>query len=367
MMQRRDKFASRCSFLLLVFGLLALFTVSQTQAVGANAASVSSQRSYAIRALLPNTQIDPQVTYWVLQLKNGQQELNTQVINTGKKPITVTLQANDGITATNAKIVYDKPRATLYPKSTVSFSSLVVGPREKKVTLEPGKVKTVSFTIKAPQETGFSGIILGGIRSVAQVDSSEKGNLMLHQQVQYYISVVLQGKDMNVSPRLQFGQHVTPRVNAGRMVLSIPTTNDKMINASQVTTKVVLVNKANNQVLEKTTQTGLSIAPNSQFNWAFPVKKLASGNYRMHLTVSGRNVKSQTITRDFSISQVQARTAAAYGQRPTQLNMGMIIVLAILIVLLLIGTWVLIYFFAVDTGRNKRLAWEDKRRQKQKR
>ena len=132
MMRRHTNLLRSCLLSMLLL-MLSLGVASQSEAAGANAASVSSQRSYAIRALLPNTQIDPQVTYWVLQLKNGQQELNTQVINTGKKPITVTLQANDGITATNAKIVYDKPRATLYPKSTVSFSSLVVGPREKKL------------------------------------------------------------------------------------------------------------------------------------------------------------------------------------------------------------------------------------------
>ena len=361
---------------LLVRGVLAFIMVvltfgwigeSQAATSTNDKPSVNSQRSYAIRALLPNNQIDPQVTYWVLQLKNDQkQELSTQVINTGKKPITVTLEANDGITASNAKIVYDDAKAQLYPKSAVSFSSLVAGPRSKKVTLEPGKVKTVTFVIKAPQDTNYSGIILGGIRSLAQVDSSEKGNLMLHQQVQYYISVVLQGKDMSASPRVTFGSQVTPKVNAGRMILSLPTTNDQMINASQVTTKLVLTDRDGGKEIEKTNQTGLSIAPNSRFNWAFPVKKLAGGNYRMRLTVSGRNLKTQTITRNFSISQVQAKTAAAYGQRPAQLNMGMIVMLIILIILLMIGTWVLIYFFAIDNGRKKRLAWERKRQQRQK-
>jgi hypothetical protein len=332
-------------------------------AAGSADSSKKAEKAYAIRALLPNSQIDPQVNYWVLQLNPGQrQQLDTQIVNTGRKPITVTVQANDGITASNAKIVYDQKSARLYPRTTISFSSLVVGERSQDVTVEPGAEKTVSFTIKSPAET-YSGIILGGIRTVAKVSDAAKGNITLHQQVEYNLSVVLQGQDVNVTPQLSFGSQVTPGVVANKMVLRIPTTNAQQINISGIQTDFTVTNRETKKVVVKDTQYGQSIAPNSRFNWSFPVKKLAAGNYQFRLTVFGRNLKKQTVTRNFSISSTLVRRVAAYDQKPAQLNMGVIIMLIVMTVILLVVAWVLIYFYALDNGRKKRLSWEKQRKQ----
>lgn len=349
---------------LLLVGALC-FVVGGTKATAADDSTPSAKadKAYAIRALLPNNQIDPQVNYWVLQLKpDERQRLDTQIVNTGRKPITVTIQANDGITASNAKIVYDQKSVQMYPKTTTSFSSLVVGKRAQEITVEPGREKTVSFTIKAPTKA-YQGIILGGIRTVAKVSDAAKGNITLHQQVEYNLSVVLQGQDLNVTPQLSFGSQVTPGVVANKMVLRIPTMNAHPINISGIQTNATVTNRKTRKDVFKDTQYGQSIAPNSRFDWAFPVKKLAAGDYRFQLTVFGRNLKKQKITRNFSVSSTLVHRVAAYDQKPAQLNMGAIIMLVVLTVVLLVAAWVLIYFYAVDKGKKKRLAWEKRRKQ----
>ncbi|WP_415650964.1 WxL protein peptidoglycan domain-containing protein [Schleiferilactobacillus perolens] len=349
--------------LLLVGALCFVFGGTKAFAAESNTSAAKADKAYAIRALLPNNQIDPQVNYWVLQLNPDQrQQLDTQIVNTGRKPITVNVQANDGITADNAKIVYDQKNAQLYPRTTIGFSSLVVGKRAQDVTVEPGHEKTVTFTIKAPPEA-YQGIILGGIRTVAKVSDAAKGNITLHQQVEYNLSVVLQGQDTNVTPKLSFGSQVTPGVLANKMVLRVPTINAYQINISGIQTEVKVINRGTKKAVVKNIQYGQSIAPNSRFDWTFSVKKLTAGDYQLQLTVFGRNLKKQTITRNFSISNTLVRRVAAYDQKPAQLNMGVIIMLVVLTIVLLVTAWVLIYFYAVDKGRNKRLSWEKKRKQ----
>lgn len=348
--------------------MLCLLAVPFLTAADSGSASQSSSRpatqraeyAYAIQANLPKNQVDPQVHYWVLQLKPDQtQKLSTMIVNTGTKPITVRVQANNGTTANNASIAYNDTRSAITPKSATSFASLVVGAREQKIRLAPYETKNVEFTIKAPSKD-FNGIILGGILTRAFVNSAAKGKLTLRQEVAYSISVVLQGKTMDVTPALTFGKQVVPKADGGRMVLSLPTTNDQPINIANMATAMTVTDKATGKRVYHATANGMKAAPHSQWNWALPVNHLGSGSYRMTLAVSGQGLKKETITRDFSVSSAVA-AATTQPTTPMNANHDVIIVIVVLVVLLLVVVWTLLYFFAMDKGKAQRKRWETKR------
>lgn len=292
-----------------LFGVVILLLSGTTVHAAMN---TPAEKSYAIEAVLPNNQVDPQVQYWTLQLRPNQREtLTTRVINTGKESLTVHLMANNATTADSANILYSSKQSAIYPKSAVSFASLIVGPREKTVTIPARTIRTVSFALRAPAKT-YHGMILGGINSTAVVKTSQANGIALNQQVAYNLSVVLQGEDMDVTPILHFG-HVQPIAAAGHMQLALPTNNQYKINISHVQTDLGITNRGSHKFVYQDHNFGMRVAPNSKFDWTLATKTLPPGNYQMRLTVRAPNLKAQTVVQNFTVNQALSSRVTSYS------------------------------------------------------
>lgn len=303
------------------------------------AATKTPKKAYAVSAVLPPNQVDGALNYWQLSLTPNQtQTLQLQVANIGSEPITVDVYANNGTTDSNPQIIYSQAATSVYPKTATSFASLVVGARKKSVTLAPAAVKVVEFTIRAPAKQ-FSGMILGGLYSEADVTTTATP---IRQKVAYQRSVVLQGSNINTErPKLKFGA-VQPVAEAGKLALRLVTSNDAPMYAYALTTDLTVTNRGTKKRVIHTTAQNGKVAPQSRFNWQFPIHNLPAGAYRMTLVVAGNNVARQTITRNFTIEQSQVQALADYSS-PNRRNMIIVIILVILIIILMIAGWVLIY------------------------
>lgn len=324
------------SWIVFLIAVVLLFAGSQP----VQAAS-TPKKAYAINAQLPANQVDNALQYWEPRLApNQEQTLNLQLANIGSQSITITVYANNGTTDSNPQIIYDRTAPAVYPKTAVSFASLVQGPRKKQVTLKPARTTTVSFKIRAPAKQ-FNGMILGGLYTVADVTTD--ANATVRSRVGYQRSVVLQGNDINqVKPKLHFGT-VKPAVQADNMVLRLATTNSAKMYGEAINTDMQVNRQGDvKRLVHRTSQDG-KIAPNSRFDWQFNIHKLPAGNYTMKLVVSGNNVPKQTITRNFTIEGSQVQSVADYLGTNSPGKLTIIIILGILIGILLIGGWVLLY------------------------
>lgn len=300
----------------------------------------SSQKSYAINVILPSTQMNSQLQYWQLKLPpKTEQTLQTQVINTGKEKITVRVQANNATTSTNAVVIYSSTQKDIYPRAAVSFASLIQGPRTQSVTLDPKQSKIVTFKLKTPSKD-YDGVILGGIYTVATVSPADA---QIRTEVAYKKSVVLQGKDMNVEPTVKFGQ-VQPVVQAGKLALALPATNNKAMYADGVTTDLTVTNRTTGKKVFHSAGVDLKFAPNSQWQWTFPIKNLPGGDYHLRLVTAGRILKRQVVNQDFSITGAQTSQMNAYNTSHQDQMKLVWIVIGILVVVLLVATWVYLYY-----------------------
>lgn len=157
-----------CILLSLFVGMISLFGKPQNS----NAADNSANKSYSVQAVLPDNQLDKEVSYYDLKSEpNKEQNLEIIVANTGSEKITVETELNNAYTTDGATIGYDKFNAKTYKSDNPSLSSLIVGKRKIKSAIDAGQTKTIVFKIRHPKKA-FDGIILGGITTTALVDSS---------------------------------------------------------------------------------------------------------------------------------------------------------------------------------------------------
>lgn len=321
--------------------LVGVIFLSGIMALPVNAAGdARPTKAYTINAKLTATQTVPNVQYWEMQPKPGTKEtLTMQIANIGKKSITVKVSANNAITSDTATIIYSDPRKTIYPRDATSFTSLIHGSREQTVTIPVGQSKNVDFHIQTPAKP-FPGMIMGGIFTTADVS---KSNAKIHAYIAYQRSVVLDGEAKPViRPRLKFGA-VNVLAKTGKLSLQIATANSQAMYGYGIQSQLQVTRASDGKKISNQVQNNHKIAPNSRWNWRFPLDKLSVGSYKMKLTVLGSNLPKQTVTRRFTVLATDVQSAQSYNE-PKKPNWVMIVIVGVLVAVLLISSWVLLYY-----------------------
>ncbi|MCI2171535.1 DUF916 domain-containing protein [Schleiferilactobacillus perolens] len=323
--------------------LVGVIFLSGIMALPVNAAGdARPTKAYTINAKLTATQTVPNVQYWEMQPKPGAKEtLTMQVANIGKESITVKVSANNAITSDTASIIYSDPRKTIYPGDATSFTSLIHGPREQTVTIPAGQSKDVDFHIQTPAKP-FSGMIMGGIFTTADVS---KANAKIHAYIAYQRSVVLDGEaKLVIHPHLTFGA-VNVLAKTGKLSLRLTTANPRSMYGYGIQSHLQVTRASDGKKISDQVQNNHKIAPNSRWDWQFSLKKLPVGNYKMKLTVLGSNLPKQTVTRRFTVLATDVQSAQSYNE-PKKPNWVMIGIVGALVAVLLISSWVLLYYRA---------------------
>lgn len=281
---------------LLMLGLVAIFAVL-IQPVAAKKSS-----SYSLTAQLPATQTNPAVTYFDLTAaENSVQPLTVIVTNHAQQALQVTVSANDAYTANSGLIAYDRATVkTLSAPQSLQFSRLIQGQRTQTVKVAAGQSTKVTFKVKMP-DAPFSGMILGGIRSVATV--GDDGN-HVQNQVAYNLSVVLRHNVTPVMPQVQL-KRVLPGVRLEKSGLHVRLNNTKPNIVSQMTFTGTVTKPGQRKVRARYQQQQLQMAPYSEFNYFMPTKVLQPGKYVLHLRLTGRDGYAQTLTKQFNVDKGQ--------------------------------------------------------------
>lgn len=278
----------------LLLGMIGIFAPQTVQAKTSN--------SYTLTAQLPSSQTNPQVTYFDLTAaENSVQPLTVVVNNTSQQTLKVTVAANDAYTANSGLIAYDRAKVTsLSSPRSLRFSQLVQGKRQQTVSLAPGKEQKVTFNVKMP-DAPFSGLILGGIRSVATVGANTNN---VQSKVAYNLSVVLRHNATPVMPNVQLSR-VLPGARLKKSGLLVRLNNTKPNIVSQMTFNGSVTRAGKKEILSTYQQQQLQMAPYSELNYFMPTKLLQPGNYTLHLKLTGRDGYAQTLTKRFHVDKGQ--------------------------------------------------------------
>jgi hypothetical protein len=262
----------------LIFLILLIFTFLPTVQIKADESIVS----YSVEAVIPENQVDNGVTYFDIEMNQGQsQDLEVIIYNSSDEPITVEAHANSATTNSNGLIIYDA--ADLIPHESMEHPfSEVATIEESEIEIEPESHETVTITVEAPDES-FDGIILGGLYFTQEVEESDdEASLQIQNQYSYALAVQIReaGNDNTLSPELELMSVEAGLINHRTgLQTSFANTASALIGDLEFTGSVYA--EGADEPLYSRTVEDFNIAPNSEFN--FPVmfdnQSLGAGDY----------------------------------------------------------------------------------------
>lgn len=313
----------------------------------ATTVKAAPDKSYAIQAILPDNQVNKDESFFDLKVEpNKEQTLKILIANTGTKSITVTAEVNNAYTADSGVIGYDKYNTKLYKSSLPSLTSLVEGKRKQKVTLAAGENKTVEFKVKSPSSE-YAGIILGGVTTTASVSPTKSKNINIKNQVRYVKGVVLRSKDDGVMPDMHLTS-AAPKAVAGSTGIAYTMDNTAPINVNKVSLKAKITNGS--QVTNYSAD-NLQIAPNSQFNYFIPIKKLSAGTYKAHISLKNDSGFAKDFDYKISVQKRQVDNVnEAITPKQTSNNKQWIGIIIGIIVLIAVVVWMYLYYSQRNKG-----------------
>ncbi|WP_230914184.1 DUF916 and DUF3324 domain-containing protein [Agrilactobacillus fermenti] len=329
-----------------------------------SSSSSSSERqksSFTVQAIIPDEQQNKDLGYFDLTAKpNSEHTLGLRIFNTGVRQLNVSVELNNAYTSDGGVVAYDRHNQKLIDPTTKSMADLVENKRQQTVKLAPGELKTVNFKVKAPAER-YKGMILGAVVASAKVDPTKSESVTINNRISYNIGVVLRQDDTDVKPSILVGR-ATPGIRQLQKGILLPLHNRAAMNASRMAINAKIYHSG--QVIKTINRANMQMAPFSKFTYFLPVK-LKAGNYRIKGSIIPTNGGQQDFDQRFTVTKAEAKRSAIPKAARQSSNLGWIILLIVLGIILIAVIWIAIYFFAVQSGKEKRQVWQQ-RRQKQR-
>lgn len=329
-------------FVLGIFILGALFFYSDEKI------AFGEEMSFSVEAKIPDNQRNKDKTYFDLTVKPGEvQDLEVALKNSTDKAITVLVNANTAITNKNGVIDYSEIDPKLDSSLKYPFSNLAE--TENEVELSANESKMIKVKVTIPKDP-FDGIILGGLH-FKQKDSDNKNNnesgVQIENKFAYVIGVRLSENDTEIKPDLKLF-NVKPGQRNYRNVVLANLQNPTVRILSKMSIDAKIYGSGSTEVLYQQKQTDLSMAPNSNFDYAVPLDKKAfkAGKYRltMHVESSG---KEWDFEKEFEIKADEAEKfnkQAVELEAETNNNVMYFIISGMVLLLIIIAlvVWIIV-------------------------
>ena len=252
---------------------------------------------FSVSPLLPANQFKANEGFFDLLMKPGeQQEVEVRVINYSAKSLSIEIAVANATTNSNGLVEYVpnkiKPdKSLLYPlKDYVSY------PAEP--TIPPRSSQLVTFKVIMPSEN-FKGVIAGGLTFKAkQKDETQlklKQGEALTSQYQYNIALLLHQNKEIIPPELKLTNMQVSALDRD-CVINVNLQNSAMTYLSGMNIEATIKGKTNPGLKYSLKNSGLQMAPNSNFNLPIPMigqaggdKTLQAGKYHLQLVAYGKN------------------------------------------------------------------------------
>jgi len=324
--------------------------------VKAAGAEDTSAIGFYVRALLPENQIDKNLTYFDLRVQPGHtQQLEVEVVNETDEAITIDVTAISASTNRNGVIDYKTPdirdKTLLHP-----FSELAVFETDS-LTIPARGVEIARISLTMPQDE-YDGVVLGGLVFTRRLEGIEpgEGEMALQNVYSYVIGAKLTENDTIVTPDFELEGIEAATVNYQ------PSMTHYLRNRTAAIAKGidlhVVVSNAGGELVAQASYTGVDMAPNSVMPLAIapgagiseggatsgssiPVGELQLGEYTSTVTLEHEG-QNWTFEEKFTIGRVEAEQIndEAIGSEPVGMSTS-----TILLILLIVAAVVIIALF----------------------
>lgn len=311
-----------------------VMVVMAVLAVGTQSVHAASGASFTIAPVLTDSQVGTEDGYFNLMLKPGQEEtLAVTVTNLTGKTKRIRVTPTTAGTSNSGQLSY-VPGLPTDTSAQYRLSDLM--DKGTTITLQPHHASRVSFKLKVPSD-GIRGQLLGAIyaRDLAGYKQGGTGVTVVNKFAMV-IGVMARTSDKEYAPDLKL-MGVRPGVqsNQAAVIARVQNNQPRLFGSMKMVAKVT--RKGQSKVLLKRTETNMSMAPNSHFDYGVYSKKaLSAGTYTLTLTATAHQWHWQ-FKRNFTITGKQAaKVNKQTNLKPESHFPWLWVVIGVLVVIILV-------------------------------
>lgn len=244
---------------------------------------------FSVQAKIPENQIDKTKSYFDLKLDPGQlQVVEIEVFNNNRTKIETFIADVTFATTNDNGLIDYSPKSFKKADQSLKFPIVdLVNEPHKEINIPPGKSKTVTFTFKMPNQK-FNGVLLGAIHFKKKIDKTKtkksSETIQINNQYAYVIGVKLTETMKKVNPELHLIKIKPKLVNYHTAITAnIQNSEPTIVQGMKIDAKIF--KDGSNKILYSSNKTGLSMAPNSNFDYAIDLKnnQIQPGIYRLKM------------------------------------------------------------------------------------
>ncbi|MGX7245528.1 DUF916 and DUF3324 domain-containing protein [Enterococcus quebecensis] len=332
---------------------------------------------FSVKAVLPENQLNPDVTYYDLRVKPGiEQTLDLELYNSTKENQKVSVMINPGITNDNGLIDYSEREKNYQYDESLKLAITDIASTDKEVTIPALSKVTTNIRLKIPNQS-FKGMVLGGIYLTSLSEDKDnqgnsEGGMQIKNKVVYSVGIKLTENDELVEADLLYEKGQTfAAQEAGRNIIKSKIRNLAPINVDELSYHAKIYAKDDQEVLVERAVSGYRMAPNSYFHYQVPwgSQPFKAGKYRVELSAESKITGQSWQWQDeFEITQAEAKklNESAIDIEETN-NWWLYLALGIGILLLVILVIVFIVIQKRRKEQRRRLEMQRKKKKRKKR
>ncbi|MGG0175574.1 DUF916 and DUF3324 domain-containing protein [Gottfriedia acidiceleris] len=243
---------------------------------------------FSVKAIIPTNQIDHLKSYFDLKMSPGQkQDLKIEVFNNSKKEETIQGNITFATTNDNGLIDYSESNSKDADESLKYPLTSLINVPQKEVVIPPGKSKVVTFSITMPKDE-YKGVILGAAHFKKKIEETEKSSksesINIKNEYAYVVGIKLSENTKEVEPDLHL-LDIKPKLVNYRTTIAPTIQNSESTIVKDMSIDAQIFKKGSNKVLYSSKKTEMSMAPNSNFDYAIDLNNnpIEPGTYRLKM------------------------------------------------------------------------------------
>ncbi|QHQ63361.1 DUF3324 domain-containing protein [Anaerocolumna sedimenticola] len=274
--------------------------------------TMASEFNFAVTTVIPDNQRDKNKTYFDLLMKPSQlQTIEIELRNDTDRDVKIKPEIHTATTNMNGVVEYGNNN--IKADSTLLYKMEDIVTTKAEVEIPAKSSCMLKLDINMPKEE-FDGFLAGGItlkefKEVENTDNTNSDNaagMSIKNEYAYVVAILLSENDSEIIPELKLNDVFPDQVNA-RNVISANIQNCMPMYMNQMTVEAKVTKKGDSTILYESSNEGLQMAPNSNFNYPIPLngEKLKGGEYTLTMTAASMG-EVWTWTRDFTIERDMA-------------------------------------------------------------
>ncbi|MHC5372246.1 DUF916 and DUF3324 domain-containing protein [Enterococcus sp. LJL120] len=295
---------------------------------------------YSIKAILPENQVNNELSYFDLRMEpNSIQTIEVQVNNFSDETQKYFVEVNTAQTNGNLLIDYGNSEIPENSPNQLPISEFIQYPKE--IEIPPQKAGVVSFEINVPSE-GFDGIKLAGIHIKKDFSKEDKNENQISSQYDYVLGLVVSENDNSVTPDIVF-KGINPENVTNNAAITVQLENPTTTSIKNITmTGNIYLENSNTPMLSREITNG-SVAPESVFDVFFfngdtgTTKPLQAGEYLLELSLQDNQGNQWVFNEIFNITTKQAQQVNNQVFTTETDNIMLYVIIGILFALIFFG------------------------------